>query len=202
MNGIFIPTLRSARLTLRAFCADDHKHLLAMANDVEVVRHLYEGLSPSPGEVWQRMALALGQWCLRGYGMMAIEDRDGFVGRLGIYHPYDALEPQLSYILCQRGWGKGYATEGAGLIRDWMFATHRPRRLTSEIACENVASARVAVKLGAVQNGTTNRGGAAFDIWVYSAPCRWRRDRPRQQRRSGSSASPAGRQRSPPRSPG
>jgi hypothetical protein len=53
------------------------------------------------------MAFALGQWGLRGYGMMAVEDRDGFVGRLGIYHPYDAADPQLSYILCRRGWAKG-----------------------------------------------------------------------------------------------
>jgi [ribosomal protein S5]-alanine N-acetyltransferase len=86
MHGIHIPTLRSARLTLRALCADDHKHLLAMASDAEVTRHLYEGPSPSAGEVWQRMAFALGQWGLRGYGMMAIEDSDGFVGRLGIHH--------------------------------------------------------------------------------------------------------------------
>jgi RimJ/RimL family protein N-acetyltransferase len=102
--------------------------------------------------------------------MMAVEDRDGFVGRLGVYHPYDAAEPQLSYILCRRGWGKGYATEGARLMRDWMFATHRPHRLTSEIARGNAASARVASKLGAVQDGTTDRSGVLFDIWVYSAP--------------------------------
>jgi RimJ/RimL family protein N-acetyltransferase len=140
-----------------------------MSNDAEVTRHLHEGPAPSAGEVWQRMAFALGQWGLRGYGMMAIDDRDGFVGRLGIHHPYDS-EPQLSYILCRRGWSKGYATEGAGLVRDWMFATHRPRRLISEIARDNVASARVAVKLGAVKDGTTHRAGAVFDIWVYSAP--------------------------------
>jgi RimJ/RimL family protein N-acetyltransferase len=116
------------------------------------------------------MAFALGQWGLRGYGMMAVEDQDGFVGRIGIYHPYDAPEPQLSYILCRRGWGKGHATEGAGLIRDWMFDTHRPRRLTSQIARGNVASARVAVKLGAVQDGTTDRAGTAFEIWTYQVP--------------------------------
>jgi RimJ/RimL family protein N-acetyltransferase len=110
-----------------------------MSNDPEVTRHLHEGPAPSAGEVWQRMAFALGQWGLRGYGMMAVEDQDGVVGRMGIYHPFDAPEPQLSYILRRRGWGKGYATEGAGLIRDWIFETHRPRCLTSQIARGNVA---------------------------------------------------------------
>ena len=79
-----------------------------------------------PAVVWQRMALALGQWALRGYGMMAVDDNDGFVGRLGVHHPYDTPYPQIGYIFCKRGWGKGYATEGVGLILDWMFTTHRP----------------------------------------------------------------------------
>jgi RimJ/RimL family protein N-acetyltransferase len=157
-------------LTLRAFCAADLGPLLAMSNDAEVTRHLHEGPVPSASEVWQRMAFALGQWGLRGYGMMAVEDSDSFVGRLGVYHPYDDSAAQLSYILCRRGWGKGYATEGVRLMRDWMFATHRPQRLTSQIARDNVASAHVASKLGAVQDGATHRAGIVFDIWVYSAP--------------------------------
>jgi RimJ/RimL family protein N-acetyltransferase len=102
--------------------------------------------------------------------MMAVEDQDGFVGRLWVRHPYDAPEPQLSYILCQRGWSKGYATEGCGLIRDWMFATHMPRRLISQIAQANVASARVAAKLGAMKDTTMDRAGIKFDIWIYVAP--------------------------------
>jgi len=118
MDGIFIPTLRSSRLMLRALCAADHPHLLAMSSDLEVMRHLNEDVAPSAGVVSQRMAFAIGQWGLRGYGMMALEDDTGFAGRVGIYHPFDLPEPQLSYILCRRAWGKGYATEAAALIRD------------------------------------------------------------------------------------
>jgi len=169
LTDINIPTLRSPRLTLRAFRAADIEPLLAMSSDPQVTRHLHEGPAPSAGEVWQRMAFALGQWGLRGYGMMAVEDREGFVGRLGVYHPYDARDPQLSYIFCRRGWGKGYATEGVTMMRDWMIAAHRPRRLTSEIAHENAASARVASKLGAVQDGTLDRAGVLFDVWAYPA---------------------------------
>jgi RimJ/RimL family protein N-acetyltransferase len=121
-----IPILKSSRLTLRAIRADDHSHLVAMSQDAEIIRHLHEGPAPSAAVVWQRMAMALGQWALRGYGMMAVDDNDGFVGRLCVHDPYDAPDPQIGYILCKRGWGKGYATEGVGLILDWMFTTHRP----------------------------------------------------------------------------
>lgn len=170
MDGIPIPTLRSPRLTLRALCAADHGPLLAMSGDAGVTRHLNEGPPPSAAEVWQRMAAALGQWGLRGYGMMAVEDRDGFVGRLGVHHPYGQPDPQLSYIFCRRGWGQGYATEGAGLIRDWMFATHRPRRLVSHIAPRNTASARVAEKLGAIRDGHVVQAGNRLDVWVHPSP--------------------------------
>lgn len=81
----------------------------------------------------------------------------GFLGRMGIYHPYD----------CRRGWGTGYATEGAALLRDWMFETHRPRRLVSHIVAEHLASAQVARKLGARFEGTTERGGVALGVWVH-----------------------------------
>jgi [ribosomal protein S5]-alanine N-acetyltransferase len=162
-----IPILKSSRLILRAIRADDHGHLMAMSQDPEIVRHLHDGPAPSAGVVWQRMCMALGQWVLRGYGMMAVDDSDGFVGRLGVHHPYDAPDPQIGYIFCKRGWGRGYATEGVGLILDWMFRTHRPRRLISEIARENIASARVASKLGARLEKTIQRDEVTFDIWAF-----------------------------------
>ncbi len=164
-----IPILKSSRLTLRAIRADDYGHLMAMSQDPEIVRHLHEGPAPSSAVVWQRMCIALGQWALRGYGMMAVDDSDGFVGRLGVHHPYDAPDPQIGYMFCRRGWGRGYATEGVGLILDWMFRTHRPRRLISEIARENIASARVASKLGATLEKTIQRDKVTFDIWAYPA---------------------------------
>lgn len=170
-DSIFkIPILKSSRLVLRAIRADDHDHLVAMSQDPEIVRHLHEGPAPSVGVVWQRMCMALGQWALRGYGMMAVDDSDGFVGRLGVHHPYDAPDPQIGYILCKRGWGRGYATEAVGLMLDWMFRTHRPRRLISEIARENVASARVASKLGATLEKTIQRDEVTFDRWAYPVP--------------------------------
>ena len=99
--------------------------------------------------------------------MMAVEDGDGFVGRMGFYHPYDLPEPLLVYVLCPRAWGLGYATEGVALIRDWMFAVHQPHRILSRIAPGNAASARVASKLGAIKVGTTEQAGAVLDLWAY-----------------------------------
>ncbi len=172
MTRIEIPTLRSARLVLRAFSADDLPHLHAMALDAEVTRHLgkdggTDGPPPTLEAVWQRLATALGQWGLRGYGMFAVEDAKGFVGRAGLHHPFGEPAPQLSYILCRRSWGHGYATEAAAAARGWMLETHRPGCLVSHIAPENAASARVAAKLGAIRDGSAGQAGFLLDIWHH-----------------------------------
>lgn len=170
MTRIEIPTLRSARLVLRALSADDLPNLHAMALDPEVTRHLgKDGADeppPTPEAVWQRLASALGQWALRGYGMFAVEDAEGFVGRAGLHHPFGEPIPQLSYILCRRGWGHGYATEAAA-ARDWMLAAHRPDCLVSHVTPANAASARVAAKLGAVRDGSAGRPGFPLDVWRH-----------------------------------
>jgi len=107
-----VPVLRTARLTLRAIRAEDHGDLLALAHDPGVMRYMHEGPPPPAGDVWNRMASALGQWALRGYGMMVVEDWEGFAGRLGFFHSYGATDPLLVYAIASRAWGKGYATEG------------------------------------------------------------------------------------------
>ena len=117
------------------------------------------------GSAWQ---LRSANGACAGYGMMAVDDAEGFVGQIGFCHPFDLPEPLLIYVFGRQGWGKGYATEAVGLILDWMFMAHQPRRILSRIAPGNVASARVASKLGAVRIGTTEQAGVVLDMWVYS----------------------------------
>lgn len=168
MTGITsTPTLHTGRLTLRAIRGGDHGDLLALAHDPTVMRYMHEGPPPTAADVWNRMAGALGQWALRGYGMMIVEDGEGFAGRLGFFHAYGADDPLLVYAIAARAWGRGYATEGARAALDWIKAAHRPRRIGSNIDPGNVASIHVARKLGAVPEGTTDWAGATLDVWAY-----------------------------------
>jgi RimJ/RimL family protein N-acetyltransferase len=160
--------LRSRRLTLRAMTVDDLAPLLAMLSDPAVTRYLCEDLQPSRAVVRRGMETNLELWRRRGYGLLIAEDEHGFVGRVGAFQPCDEPDPQLSYALCRRAWGRGYATEGAGAFRDWLFDVHRPDKLTSQIARDNIASASVARKLGATQASAIDIHGVAFDIWNYS----------------------------------
>ncbi|MBB4000482.1 GNAT family N-acetyltransferase [Aureimonas pseudogalii] len=162
------PVLSSHRLKLRSLHETDHKALLDLARDDEVTRYLHEGPTPSLIEVANRVVGANQQWKFRGYGMMAAEDSEGFVGRLGAYHPADAPDPLLVYAFSRQAWGKGYATEAVSLFLNWMEMTHPSVRLVAHVNPKNEASARVLSKLGGSPIGTTVRADSHLDVWALT----------------------------------
>ncbi len=170
METVFqIPTLRTDRLTLRAFRPSDLDGLAAMNADVEVRRWL-GGRLLSREESWGLMEASLGQWALRGYGLFAVEVEGCFAGRIGILHPADWPEPELAWGMVQSFWGRGLATEAAARARDWACATYGFEGLASFILSENLRSRRVAEKLGAVRQGKVELRGMVADRWVHPAP--------------------------------
>src|SRR5438067_7353257 len=67
MTAFEIPTVVTARLRLRAFCAGDLDAFAAMRANPEVVRYLGTGRPATRIDAWRMMAGFLGQWALRGY---------------------------------------------------------------------------------------------------------------------------------------
>lgn len=57
-------------------------------------------------------------------------------------------EFEVTYTLAQYAWGRGYATEMAGALRNYAASKLHIKRLIALIHPENVASARVAEKIG------------------------------------------------------
>ena len=88
-------------------------------------------------------------------------------GWAGVLHPLEWPEPELAYSLDQPFWGRGIATEAVRAARDWAFARLGVVRLASFIMPDNVRSARVAEKLGAVRDGTTTIRGFQVEWWVH-----------------------------------
>jgi hypothetical protein len=105
-----IPTLRTERLTLRAFQATDLDALATMQANPEVRRFLGGNLL-TRAEAWSSMERNLGQWALRGYGMFAVDVEGHCAGWAGVLHPLEWPEPELAYSLDQPFWGRGIATE-------------------------------------------------------------------------------------------
>jgi RimJ/RimL family protein N-acetyltransferase len=161
-----IPTVATERLLLRAFRPADWDSLAALNADPKV-RDWLGGNTLSRHETWAQMESLLGQWLLRGYGLFAVEHRGVMIGRVGILHPIDAVEPELAWTIAADSWGQGFATEAARHARDWAFQTFGWTRLVSYIVPNNGRSRRVAEKLGAVTDGKIDRRGLLHDVWVH-----------------------------------
>ena len=169
MTAFEIPTLTTDRLRLRAFCAGDLDAYAAMRANPEVVRYFGTGRPSTAVEVWRMMATFLGQWALRGYGVWACEKIDGgaFIGAVGIFHPLDWPEPEIIYSLDQPFWRQGLATEAAGAARNWLFEHFPLARAASFIRPDNLASKRVAARLGAVYEPASQSRASDFECWVH-----------------------------------
>ena len=82
-----IPTLSTNRLLLRAFRDEDLDSYAQICGDAEVMRYVGEGKPLSRADAWRQMALSLGHWHLRGYGMWGVEEKQSgtVIGRIGFW---------------------------------------------------------------------------------------------------------------------
>jgi RimJ/RimL family protein N-acetyltransferase len=169
---VTVPTLDTARLRLRPWRADDIDHYAAMCADPEVMRHMGHGETLSRDDAWRSMAVFVGHWQLRGFGMWAVEERDThhFVGRVGLHQPEGWPGVEVGWMLDRSTWGRGYATEAARASLDHAWTAVRADHVISLIAPENAASIRVAERLGERSEGTFELDGLDLLVYGIDAP--------------------------------
>ena len=143
---------QTSRLILRKFNESDVDPLLGFRGDPEVMRFSVTG--PETREDIQTKYLpgCLRRYSRDGLGQWAVVLKsDGIcVGECGIcVQEVDGeREFEISYRMRRDCWGIGLATEAAQACRDYGFKNFGLRRLISIIESENVASIRVAEKMG------------------------------------------------------
>lgn len=168
------PTLRTARMVLRPFTHADTDALFALQSRPRVLR--YWDAPP-----WRERAQAE-----RFIAVCKQIEQDGRGARLAIEHAAtgafigwcalvqwnpDYRSAMLGYCLDDAAWGQGFATEAAGALLRWAFATLDLNRVQAESDTRNAASDRVLQKLGFVREGTLRENcvvdGEVSDSWVY-----------------------------------
>lgn len=167
-------TLETERLVLRQFREDDLDSYAAMVGDPAVMRYLGSG-PMNRAEAWRNMAMILGHWRLRGFGMWAVEEKGGgaMIGRVGCWRPEGWPGLEVSWALRSEWWGRGFATEAARASLDAAFGPIGERHAISMIHGENQASIRVARRLGMRLEGRTELFGipvAVFGVRRAAAP--------------------------------
>ena len=164
-----IPQLTTDRLLLRGFRPDDFERYAEMMADADVSRHLMDGRPLTRVEAWRQLAMFVGHWVLRGYGLWAVEERatGEFLGRIGCLNPEGFPAFEIAYTLGPWAWGKGYAREGAAVALRYAREKLGRPEITSIIRPANIASIRVATSLGAVASESVEFFGAPSVIYRY-----------------------------------
>jgi RimJ/RimL family protein N-acetyltransferase len=173
-------SLETERLRLRMFREDDLDAYARICADPEVMRYLGEGKVLSRAEAWRQMAMIIGHWQLRGYGLWAVEERrtGALVGRIGLFNPEGWPGLECGWMLAREHWGQGYATEGARRSLAYAFEALGHARVISLIRPGNAASVRVAERIGERLETRTSLYGQPVDVYAIS--------------RSGAGAAPSG----------
>lgn len=148
--------LRTDRLLLRPWAADDISLLSALSSNPRVTRYI--GL----GHTWTALKAitvserALDHWREHGFGWRVIvEIASGTaigLAALNLMGPgtagLDPEEHEIGWWLSPDRWGHGYATEAARAVADDAFGSLGVAHLTARILPENTASIELATRLG------------------------------------------------------
>jgi RimJ/RimL family protein N-acetyltransferase len=182
MPELEVLRLETRRLLLRPPTVEDAAAAAEFLTDPAVMRFI--GGETVPVEHMREVVEKwVERWQMNDMGPFMIERRqDGrFLGRAGILI-WDARgwthstlagagrygQPELGWALVRAHWGNGYATEAARAVRDWARRERGIDHLVSLIAPDNVASQRVAQRLGAAPTRTVrlfDSGDAV--VWVH-----------------------------------
>lgn len=103
-------------------------------------------------------------YATHGYGLWIVETLDGeFLGDCGLtwQHVNGRSELEVGFHIRADSWGRGYATEAATACKEFALAELDVARLVAIIHPENMASRRVAEKIGMSHIGNDHGGTIA-----------------------------------------
>jgi RimJ/RimL family protein N-acetyltransferase len=142
--------LQTERLALRAYRREDVEDLAPMFADAEHMRHYPAPFTREQTEAWIERQLE--RYREDGFGLWVVEDRatGEFLGTAGptIQVVEDVREVEIGWHVKPGRKGEGIAPEAAAAARDWAFANLEVEHVISLVRPANVASVRVAEKLG------------------------------------------------------
>lgn len=147
-----VPELRSARVLLRGWRAEDLEPFAAMCADPEVMRHFPSTLTRA--ECAGLIQRVKDHFALRGFGFWAAEVPGvapfiGFVG-LGVPRFEAPFMPcvEIGWRLARAHWGHGYVTEAGRAALAFGFGPLRLEEIVSFTVPGNLRSRAVMERLG------------------------------------------------------
>ena len=161
--------IETERLILRPPRIGDFDRYAELLADEEACRFI--GGHMPRAAAWRKFLQMPGAWALQGFALFSVVEKASgqWVGQMGPWKPEAWPGNEIGYSFHPDAWGKGYATESAVASIDWAFAHLGWDEIIHCIAPENVASQKVAQRLGSTLRGPGRLPApfeeARVDIW-------------------------------------
>jgi ribosomal-protein-alanine N-acetyltransferase len=145
-----VPLLTTPRLLLRPFTHADLYPLFDILQEPDIFKYFPRPGPPPLEKVERIINEQLVQYDEYGFGQWAVEthQKPGLIGWCGLNHLPDTDEDEVAYLLSGSARGQGFATEGAQASLEFGFGTACLNHIIALVHPENMASRRVAEKLG------------------------------------------------------
>lgn len=146
--SVFGIRLETPRLLLRPPQQADFEGYAELLGDEEAARHI-GGCAPRAA-AWRRFLQQPGAWAIQGFGMFSVLDKSSgqWLGQCGPWRPEGWPGNEIGWAFRRAAWGHGYATEATRAAIGWAVAELRWERMVHCIAPANLASQRLAQRLG------------------------------------------------------
>lgn len=153
-----VPRITTDRLLLREAQRGDFEGFAAIVMDPK------RPIPPGPVDrrtAWRLFTSCHGIWMLDGFGWWTLEERStgAYVGSVGAFMREPAPSPnepndlEVGWSIAESLRGRGYATEGAAAALAHAQSLKSGKRIVANIDDINVASIRVAEKIGMRYDG-------------------------------------------------
>lgn len=167
---VTIPTLETARLTLRAPRLDDFEPYATFCGSERA-----KGVGgPYPrGRSFERLAALIGHWHLRGFGRWMVTDRATGepLGVVGPMHPAEWPEAEIAWSVFEGAEGRGIAQEAAEAARRYVYGVLGWTTVISCTMADNHRSIALARRMGAERDGSFKHPGfGELLIWRHPGP--------------------------------
>lgn len=145
-----VPTINTARLTLRPFTLQDAEPLYQILSIPGVLEYFPSSDPPDLERVKKLVQRQIEHWAEHDFGWWAVEPRTNgeLIGWSGLQYLPETNEIEIGYLLGKPYWGKRLATESATLGIDFGFNKLNIQEIIGIVHPENFASQKVLEKIG------------------------------------------------------